>query len=181
MTVNGAVDTEVFRAYVEQVLRPTLTSGDIVLMDNLAVHKVARTEETIRARGARLEYLPPHSPDRNPSEKYGAKIKPAFRRAKALTRAPVGAALQHAVPTMTASETEAGLAHCRYPVHSEVICSRVAPDPFLCGAGIGRATSTFSARPAGRGRPTRWTESADPPPGETVLVGRRLASTCPRR
>ena len=66
MTVDGATDTAVFRAYVEQVLVPTLAADDIVVMDNLSVHKVSGIRETIEAAGARLIYLPPYSPDYSP-------------------------------------------------------------------------------------------------------------------
>jgi hypothetical protein len=62
MTVVGAVDSAVFRAYVAQVLGPTLKPGDIVVLDNLAVHKVAGIAEIIESRGARLEPLPPYAP-----------------------------------------------------------------------------------------------------------------------
>jgi len=86
MTVEGAVDAEVFRLYVEQGLGPTLRPGARVLMDNLAVHKVAGIAEALRARGVRLEYLPPYSPALNPIEQCWAKIKTVLRQAKARTR-----------------------------------------------------------------------------------------------
>lgn len=117
MTVDGAVDTEVFRIYVEQVVGPTLVPGDIVVMDNLAVHKVVGIEETMRARGAYLEYLPPYSPDLNPLEKCWAKITTALRHAKARTREALEAALKHALQTITPSDAQAWFAHCGYPVH----------------------------------------------------------------
>ena len=63
MTIPGATTGDVFRAYVEQVLGPTLGSGDVVVMDNLRAHKVAGVAEAIAGRGARVEYLPPYSPD----------------------------------------------------------------------------------------------------------------------
>jgi transposase len=63
MSVEGATDTAVFRAYVEQVLVPTLAAGDIVVMDNLSSHKVSGIREAIEAAGAALLYLPPYSPD----------------------------------------------------------------------------------------------------------------------
>jgi transposase len=72
-----------FLAYVEQVLAPTLTRGDIVVMDNLGSHKVAGVRKAIEAAGARLLYLPPYSPDLNPIEQAFAKLK-ALLRAKAL-------------------------------------------------------------------------------------------------
>ena len=68
MTVEGATDTAVFRAYVEQVLVPTLAADDIVVMDNLSVHKVSGIREAIEATGAELLYLPPYSPDYSPIE-----------------------------------------------------------------------------------------------------------------
>lgn len=69
MTVQGATDSAVFRAYVSQVLAPTLLPGDIVVMDNLGAHKVQGVRETIEAAGAALLYLPPYSPDCSPIEK----------------------------------------------------------------------------------------------------------------
>ena len=63
LTIPGATTGEVFRAYVEQVLGPTLEPGDVVVVDNLRAHKVASIAESIANRGARVEYLPPYSPD----------------------------------------------------------------------------------------------------------------------
>jgi transposase len=117
MTVEGAVDAEVFRVYVEQVLGPTLRPGDILLMDNLAVHKVPGIEEAVRARGARVEYLPPYSPDLNPIEKCWAKIKTALRQAKARTREALEGALKQVLHTVSAADARAWFAHCGYPVH----------------------------------------------------------------
>ena len=72
---------EVFRAYVEQVLAPTLAPGDIVIMDNLGSHKVAGVRQAIEAQGANLWYLPPYSPDLNPIEQSFAKLKALLRKA----------------------------------------------------------------------------------------------------
>jgi transposase len=80
---NGAINGELFLAYVEQVLAPTLRSGDIVIMDNLGSHKVAGVRQAIEATGATLLYLPPYSPDLNPIEQAFAKLK-ALLRARAL-------------------------------------------------------------------------------------------------
>jgi transposase len=117
MTVEGAVDAEVFRVYVEQVLGPTLAPGDIVVMDNLAVHKVAGIEEALGARGARVAFLPPYSPDFNPIEKGWAKLKAALRQAKARTREALEVALTQALRTITAADAHAWFTHCGYPVH----------------------------------------------------------------
>lgn len=79
---DGAMNDNVFRAYVEQVLVPTLAAGDIVVMDNLPAHKAAGIREAINAAGATLLYLPPYSPDFNPIENAFAKLK-AMVRARA--------------------------------------------------------------------------------------------------
>ena len=79
---DGAMNGNVFRAYVEQVLVPTLAAGDVVIMDNLPAHKAAGVRDAIQAAGASLLYLPPYSPDFNPIENAFAKLK-AIMRAKA--------------------------------------------------------------------------------------------------
>lgn len=79
---DGAMNGNVFRAYVEQVLVPTLAAGDVVIMDNLPAHKAAGIRDAIQAAGASLLYLPPYSPDFNPIENAFAKLK-AMMRAKA--------------------------------------------------------------------------------------------------
>jgi transposase len=117
MTVNGAVDGDVFLAYVREVLVPTLSAGDIVVMDNLKAHKVAGVEEAIMAAGARLEYLPPYSPDLNPIEKCWSKVKTYLRRVKARTREALEEALRQALLTITEADVRAWFTHCGYPVH----------------------------------------------------------------
>ncbi len=117
MTVNGAVDTAVFRTYIEQVLGPTLKPGDIVMLDNLTVHQAAGIAEAIAARGARLAPLPPYSPDLNPIEQCWAKLKTALRQAAARTRRELDAALKRALHTITPADAQAWFAHCGYLVH----------------------------------------------------------------
>lgn len=82
MVLDSAMNGDAFRAYVEQVLAPTLCPGDVVIMDNLPAHKAAGIRETIEAVGAKLRYLPPYSPDFNPIENAFSKLK-AFLRARA--------------------------------------------------------------------------------------------------
>lgn len=82
---EGPTDAMVFRGYVEQCLAPALTPGDIVVMDNLASHKVTGVREAIDAVGASLWYLPPYSPDMNPIEKLWSKVKAWLRRVAART------------------------------------------------------------------------------------------------
>ena len=82
---DGPINGESFRAYVEQVLIPTLRPGDIVVMDNLGSHKSGAIRAAIRAVGARLCYLPPYSPDLNPIEQVFAKLKTLLRKAEERT------------------------------------------------------------------------------------------------
>jgi transposase len=78
---DGAINGERFRAWIEQALAPTLRPGDLVIMDNLGAHKVQGVREAIEARGARLLYLTPYSPDLNPIEQAFAKLKALLRTA----------------------------------------------------------------------------------------------------
>ncbi len=85
MLIDGPMDGECFRAWIEQMLAPALRPGDIVVMDNLPAHKVAGVREAIEACGAELLYLPPYSPDFNPIENAFAKLKAHVRKAAART------------------------------------------------------------------------------------------------
>jgi transposase len=85
MVIEGPVNTAVFETYVQQVLCPTLSSGDIVVMDNLSCHKGIRVESLIRERGASILWLPPYSPDFSPIEHAFSKLKTFLRQAKAQT------------------------------------------------------------------------------------------------
>ncbi len=80
MLLDGPMDGECFLAWAEQMLAPTLRPGDIVVMDNLAAHKVAGVRQAIEACGAELRYLPPYSPDLNPIENAFAKLKAHVRK-----------------------------------------------------------------------------------------------------
>ena len=79
---DGAIDGESFRAYIDQILVPTLHPGDIVIADNLGAHKVAGVQRALQAAGATLWYLPPYSPDLNPIELCFAKLKALVRTAR---------------------------------------------------------------------------------------------------
>jgi transposase len=81
MVVDGPMDGELFLAWVEQFLCPTLRGGDIVILDNLSSHKVEGVQDAIAAVGATVLYLPPYSPDLNPIEKLFAKLKTLLRKA----------------------------------------------------------------------------------------------------
>lgn len=117
MTVDGATDGLVFRAYIERVLCPTLRRGDIVVMDNLGAHKVSGVREAIEGCGAKLIYLPPYSPDLSPIEKCWSKIKNVLRSIGARTREALDAAIKQAISTITKSDALAWFTHCGYPLH----------------------------------------------------------------
>lgn len=114
MTIDGATDAEVFRAYVEHVLCPTLVPGDIVIMDNLRAHKVAGIREHIEVHGAQLIYLPPYSPDLSPIEPCWSKLKTRLRAAQVRTRKALDAAIEHALAAVTPSDARGWFRHCGY-------------------------------------------------------------------
>jgi transposase len=114
LTVAGAVDGDVFLIYVREVLCPTLKPDDIVVMDNLGAHKVEGVREAIAAAGARLEYLPPYSPDLNPIEKCWSKIKTALRAAAARTREALDDALSVAISAVSAQDAKRWFRFCGY-------------------------------------------------------------------
>ena len=86
LVLDGPMTGEAFLAYIRQFLAPVLSPGDVVVMDNLAAHKVAGVREAITAVGASVLYLPPYSPDLNPIEQVFAKLKALLRKAAARTR-----------------------------------------------------------------------------------------------
>ena len=98
MAMDGAADTEAFQAYVRQVLCPTVRSGDIVIMDNLAPHKNELTLSLLTEAGAQILFLPAYSPDLNPIEKMWSKVKAHLRAAEPRTQSTliqaIGSALQ---------------------------------------------------------------------------------------
>lgn len=114
MMIAGAVDGLVFTAYVAEVLCPTLQAGDLVVMDNLSVHKVKGIQALIEASGAQLLYLPPYSPDLNPIEKCWSKIKTALRQAKARTICDLEKALQAALLTVSTEDAQGWFKSCGY-------------------------------------------------------------------
>jgi len=106
MLLDGAMHAAAFRAYVEQVLVPELSPGDIVVMDNLPTHKVAGIRQAIEAVGARLLYLPPYSPDFNPIEMAFAKLKALLRKAAARTIPDLWDAIADAIESFTPAECQ---------------------------------------------------------------------------
>jgi transposase len=117
MTIEGAVDATVFRAYVCHVLTPTLRPGDVVVMDNLSVHKTQDVESLITATGAQLIYLPPYSPDYSPIEHCWSKLKTWLRGMKARSRDALDQALMKIIPRISNQDSRAWFAHCGYSLN----------------------------------------------------------------
>jgi transposase len=120
MSVEGAVDAKVFEAYVERFLAPELERGQIVVMDNLSVHKSKRVKRIIEEAGASLLFLPPYSPDMNPIEEAFSKLKAALRKAGARTREALVEATGRALDTITRDDIRGFFFGCGYrlPVQS---------------------------------------------------------------
>lgn len=114
MAIEGATDTEVFRAYVREVLCPTLKEGDMVIMDNLAPHKNEETIDLIEAAGATAHFLPAYSPDLNPIEKMWSKVKSLLRSAEARTDEDLIAAIASALERITPQDAINYFASCGY-------------------------------------------------------------------
>lgn len=104
MVLDGAMNGDAFIAYVEQVLVPELTKGDVVVMDNLPAHKVTGVRKAIEAAGARLIYLPPYSPDFNPIEMAFSKFKALLRKAAPRTIPELWHVIAEAIDKFNAQE-----------------------------------------------------------------------------
>jgi transposase len=114
MSVEGAVDSKAFEAYLEHFLAPKLRRGQIVVMDNLSSHKSKRVERLIEAAGATLLFLPPYSPDMNPIEKAFSKVKGILRKVQARTREALVEATGHALEALTPEDIRGFYADCGY-------------------------------------------------------------------
>ena len=112
--LEGPIDGESFRLYVEKVLVPTLGPGDIVIMDNLGSHKGKAVRQLIRTTGAKLFFLPKYSPDLNPIEQVFAKLKHLLRKAAARTIEAVCAAVGKILQAFTPDECANYLANSGY-------------------------------------------------------------------
>jgi len=114
MLLDGPMDGECFRAWIEQMLVPTLKLADIVVMDNLPAHKVAGIRQAIENAGARLLYLPPYSPDLNPIENAFAKLKAIVRAAAARSFDALETAAAKAITRVQPAECANFFAHAGY-------------------------------------------------------------------
>ena len=111
---DGPIDALSFRAYVDQVLVPTLQPGDVVILDNLAVHKQPEVRAAIEGVGAHLRFLPPYSPDFNPIELAFAKLKAFMRAARPRSFDEVLALVAAALHLFTPAECHNYVRHCGY-------------------------------------------------------------------
>lgn len=114
MILEGGVDALAFATYIEQILAPSLQPGQIVVMDNLSVHKVTRVQQLIEERGCQLLFLPAYSPDFSPIEETFSKLKTFLRRAGARTREALQEAIAQGLLTVTAQDALGWFAHCGY-------------------------------------------------------------------
>jgi transposase len=114
LVLDGPMTGPAFRAYVEQFLAPSLEPGDVVVLDNLAAHKVDGVRQAIAAAGASILYLPPYSPDLNPIEQLFAKLKALLRKAAARTRDELWSVIGRLLEACPPAECQNYLSHCGY-------------------------------------------------------------------
>jgi transposase len=112
--IDGAMNGDLFVAYVEKVLVPTLRRGDVVVMDNLSSHKRVEVRAALEGAGCTLLYLPPYSPDFNPIELAYAKLKALLRKARERTVAGLETFLGKAVDAFSPQECPNYFRHCGY-------------------------------------------------------------------
>lgn len=116
LVVEGPADRDVFEAFIEQFLLPTLQPGQTVVLDNLAVHKSAPARRAIEGVGCTVCFLPRYSPDFNPIEQAFAKVKTALRRAEARTFEALVDATGHALKALTPSDAAGFFAEAGFPL-----------------------------------------------------------------
>jgi transposase len=119
MAIEGATDAEVFEVYVEHFLRPSLSEGQVVVMDKLPAHRTQRVRQLIEERGAELRFLPSYSPDLNPIEEAFSKIKGFLRKAGARTKEALIEAIAEALSTVTPRDAQGWFRHCGYSAEAQ--------------------------------------------------------------
>ncbi len=117
VAIEGATDAEVFEAYVERFLAPSLEEGRVVVLDGLGAHRTDRVRELVEAKGAELVFLPSYSPDLNPIEEAFSKIKQLVRKAGARTREALVETLARALAAVTLEDVAGWFAHAGYEPH----------------------------------------------------------------
>lgn len=114
LVFEGALDGPMYEAYIEKILSPALRAGDIVIMDNLNVHKSEVARRLVQEKQCRYLYLPAYSPDLNPIEKMWSKVKQLLRGAKARTHAELDKAIDNALAAITAEDAKGWFESCGY-------------------------------------------------------------------
>jgi transposase len=114
LSIEGSSDRESFGLYLRELLCPRLKPGQIVVMDNLSVHKGAWVRELIEGRGCTLVFLPSYSPDFNPIEEAFSKVKNSLRKARARTLGALFEATHRALSAVTAEDVGGYFEHCGY-------------------------------------------------------------------
>lgn len=114
VSIEGATDAELFEAYVERFLAPTLEAGRVVVLGGLGAHRTDKVRELVEATGADLVFLPPYSPDLNPIEEAFSKVKGLVRKAGARTRGALDRAVGEALGVVTPEDAAGWFAYCGY-------------------------------------------------------------------
>jgi transposase len=166
MTVEGAMDRRAFNAFVDRILGPSLRPGQIVIWDNLGVHKRTAAQQVIAAAGWQLLWLPPYSPDFTPIEQAFSKLKASMRRIGGRTREALDAAITAAASRrIPAGNWSTRCATSCAPARRGGSCPRLAALadglPLLSAVAAGRHVGAHQHRPAGRG-PVRAGRHAQP-------------------
>lgn len=117
MTVQGGVGGDVFKAYVDEVLVPTLRPGQVVVMDNVRFHKVEGVAEAIHAAGCEVLYLPPYSPELNPIEECWSKVKNLLRKARPTSFNEITNALAELLDHIRPDDAKGWFVHAGYRVN----------------------------------------------------------------
>ena len=119
MAVVGSTKKTVFETYVERVLAPSLSPGQVVVMDNLGAHRGHRVRKLVEGSGCSLLFLPPYSPDFSPIEEAFSKIKALLRKAQARDRGALVDAIGRALSAVTAEDARGYFGHCGYPLAAQ--------------------------------------------------------------
>jgi transposase len=111
---EGAIDRKMFNAYIEKILGPTLSPGDIIVMDNLVSHKSPFAKEFVQSLSAEYQFLPAYSPDFNPIEKMWSKVKQILRGIKARSHEELFQAVKKALSMVSAEDAQGWFQSCGY-------------------------------------------------------------------
>ena len=121
MCIEGATDAAAFEVYIEHFLAPSLSEGQVVVMDNLGAHRPKRIRELIESRGAEVVFVPSYSPDLNPIEQAFSKIKNVLRKLGARTHEALMEAMEEALSKVTAADAAGWFGHCGYRVEVQYL------------------------------------------------------------